>query len=244
MELMHDWKGFQSVFNSRAKSHLTSENLIEGPIYLITEGDKIISASSEGEDLTSWVGTSCEEKIRQKNHREFFCFERKQVDQWIHESVVRPHLYDQIELLRTKAINNQNKKLLFNKHFLLDALQGWWGKILPSSYGIYLQLSDQTTGNFLIVIQHGSLTGYHEPDLSSLSPERKKDSAEVVRYLSEKYLVPIQGILISGREWGELVKFENPWREVAQGLRENRFQLVPFRWSLATLIATRAFFGV
>lgn len=256
MELIHDWRKFQTIYYPRGKPRPQSQPnpLLEAPVYLIVEGDRILSAFSGQEDLVSWVGKSCGEILRQKKHREIFVFDRKQVEKWIFESVQMSNLCEQVDFFRAMAVKaTQSTEIYFQKHFLLEVLQGWWAKVLPSSFGVFLHFEeegrDQVIGvgsatSFFVIIQRGKLTAYHEPDLTTLGFVRRNDPMEVVKYLSEKYLIPVQGVFLTESDWVEWCGLENPWRTIAQALQKNKVRLVPFRWSLATLIATRAFLGV
>jgi hypothetical protein len=65
-----------------------------------------------------------------------------------------------------------------------------------------------------------------------------------VRYLSEKYLVPVQGIFVPDAEWAAWASNPHPWRVAAASIRANRAKLVPFRWGLVVLMASRAFLEI
>jgi hypothetical protein len=55
--------------------------------------------------------------------------------------------------------------------------------------------------------------------------------------------VPVQGIFVSPKDWARWSQSSEPWREIALALKQNKMKMVPFRWSIATLVATRAYFG-
>ena len=65
------------------------------------------------------------------------------------------------------------------------------------------------------MIRRGRIDAFHEPDLSSMGQDRRKVPAEVVKYLSEKHLVPVQGIFVPAAEWAD-------WSEVRSALAQGR----------------------
>lgn len=248
MELAYDWKSFQSIFYSK-KRFTSLEN--PGTIYLITEGKTIISAFSEGEDLSDWTGATADELIAEISHRELVFYNRDQVDQWMSQAVGRSHYYDQLQFLCAevkpqKIIRNRFKhpEMIRQEHFLLKALQTWWNRVLPSNYGVYIRLEGSPVGGLLVIVQRGKVDSFHVPDLSSMVAERRKYPGDVVKFLSERHLVPIQGIYLTAAQWAEWSEMQNPWHKIAIALRNNRNILVPFKWSLASLIASRAYLAL
>ncbi len=153
-------------------------------------------------------------------------------------------------------------KLDVQRHFLLEALQsGAWSRLLPSSYGLFISLQKgsarpaapargQTaliapdSQNLFVVIRRGRVDLFCEPELSSLGKERCRQPLEIARYLSEKYLVPVQGVMAQADEWKLWSESENPWRQIAFAIRSHHVRLYPFRWNVVTLIATRGILGL
>jgi hypothetical protein len=178
------------------------------------------------------------------------------VDQWTEEVMGLPHFFDQIQDLRSQVrLQSANRSKLKNpgtwihRHFLLLALQTWWNKILPSSYGLYICLLDsngqkiQQDGSIFLIFQRGRLSSFLAPDLSSMISERRKYSAEVVKFLSSKYLVPVQGLFVTSEEWHEWSESSHPWKKIATALKADRSKLIPFQMSIAALIYARAYLG-
>jgi hypothetical protein len=141
--------------------------------------------------------------------------------------------------------------------FLLEAVRGWWAKILPSAYGIFIRLEERagtpsvaTAGaqqEIFLLIRRGRLELFHEPDLSFLGTEKIRRPASIVKYLSEKHGVPVQGLFIPAEdwaEWSEPAHEKDAWRKLAMAVKENRAKLVPFRWQIAALGAAKAFLGL
>ena len=261
MELSHDWVGFQSLFQPKPKGAVGGSSG-RGPVYLVVEGDSVITAFAEQEDLSEWIGGSYRELAAQIRHRPVFAFEREQVDRLLQDApsagpahgpsapVGHAQFYDQVNMLRSNAKpaapaaeHGGDRKLEASVHFLLEAIHGWWAKLLPASYGIYLRIEGRTERHFILVFRRGTFEGFHEPDLSSIGPERRRQPLEVVRYLSERYLVPVQGIHVPASEWEEWSMLRDPWGLVAKSLRGGRTKLYPRRKRMGALLAARFWFG-
>jgi hypothetical protein len=255
------------------------------PIYVVTENDAIVCAFSEYDDLSSWIGQSYRELATEMPHRELVLFNRDKVDQALQSSLGLPHYYDQIEFLRaeggalrmaeaTKKAGVPAKKLKLKtpkpfrlkpgtrevapRHFLLEALQGGWGKVLPSAYGIHLRITSEAadrnskvpatlTNELFLIFRRGRLDSFQVPDLGIFgreNRERLNDTAAVARYLSETHLVPVQALVVTSQDWAEWTASPNPWKLIASAIRRDRARLFPFRWGVALLVAARAFFGI
>jgi hypothetical protein len=245
MELNYDWRSFKKLFHPHHHAEVLQGNLGLGPIYAVIEGDLIVAVLSASEDLTDWLGGSYGEFKAQFQYREVIAFERKNVDHWTKESLTIPHFYGQSEHLRRSAKTSVGASdpsaLGFNQHFLIQEILGGWAKVLPSSYGVYIRVEGQVEQSFLLLVRRGSIEGFLVPDLTSIGVERRRNPADVVKYLAEKYLVPIQGLFVPSLDWSEWARSDRPWKQVAQAVRENRVKLVPFRWNIAALIGARAY---
>jgi hypothetical protein len=246
MELNYDWRCFQNLFQPRrAKAALGVE--CDGPIFVAIDKDTIVSAYAESEDLSDWIGAGVTEIKTGMPNREIVTLDREKLDLWFSQGLELPHLYEQVEHYRSQASPKKaGLKLINRKHFLLDAIESWWGKVLPSAYGIYIRFegTPESSQEFFFLIRRGKLELFHEPDLSAIGPERKKVHSQAVKYLSEKHAVPVQGIFLSEKDWVEASQSDQPWKEVARAVRANRVKMVPFRWTLATLMASRAFLEI
>lgn len=262
MELTYDWRCFQSMFYPKRRAPGVRAQECSTPVYLVVDEGKIMAAYGEGDDFSSWIGSSYQDMAAEVTHRELILFDRKNVDQWLSQSLTLPHFYDQVEYLREQANPQTVKRSRFkfgpralvlkealevpvNRHFVLDAIRSWWGKVLPSSYGIFFRLEgDHQQQNLMIIIRRGRVDSFIEPDFHSMGKDRSKIPADVVKYLSEKYLVPVQGVFMAADQWQEWSDSEHPWRSVAMAIKANEAKLVPFRWGVVSLIATRAFLDI
>jgi hypothetical protein len=166
--------------------------------------------------------------------------------------------------LESKVRNSLRRQTcLAEKHFLLDCLLGGWGKIFPSAYGVFVRLEKAPEGlqptqelierfgaacreyleqeqDILILFRGGKLEAFYEPDLGSMGPDRCTMPVEVVKYLSEKHSMPVQGLTVPCIEWMSWGHAKHPWRMVAKSLKAKEAKLVPFRWQVASLLGVRA----
>ncbi len=260
MDLSNDWRKFQEVFFPTAKTAAGAgvvQRDVSAPVYSVVEKDIVVAGYCEHEDLSDWVGSPVGDFKNQFRNREIVVLERAQVDQWMNDGLSKPGFHGQLEYFRSmaeatiKGGARGDAKLPTRTHFLLESLKGWWGNILPSAFGIYLRLQApeavgvlEASQDILVIYRRGALESFNAPDLSGLSSERRKQPGDVVKYLSERYLVPVQGVYVGAQDWARWSQDSAPWSEVAVALRSSRMQLVPFRWRVATLVATRAFLGV
>ncbi|HLE00883.1 MAG TPA: hypothetical protein VJB59_11520 [Bdellovibrionota bacterium] len=267
MELTYDWRSFQSMFYPKRRSLVRQSAEPAGPVLVIREDDLIISAFAESEDLSDWIGARFEEMAAELSHRELVSFARADVDQWMLDMLALPHFQDQMEFLRSKAeqalasksspdalagtvarMNDHAVKNgrdpLYRPHFLLSAIQGWWKKVLPSAYGIFIRLEGQPAEDLFILVRRGRLELFHKSDLSSMGAERCRQPEDVVKYLSEKHMVPVQGVFVAARDWLDWSDSPNPWGKIASGLQTDRVKLVPLRWDFLGLMTLRGVFGL
>ncbi len=157
-------------------------------------------------------------------------------------------IYEQVLALRESLQPSKGKLPDWDEHFIFSALRSGWGRLLPSSYGIYLHLEGSEaieSRAILLVFRRGELQEFDEPDLSAVSLERRRDLGEVVKILRERHRVPVQGFAMNRadfEEWSEMGAGHATWRKVARALKQDRLSLYPFRFSVAALIGARGIF--
>ncbi|NDD90710.1 hypothetical protein EBZ37_01305 [bacterium] len=242
-------------------------------VYCLHDQGVVTALFAEGEDLSDWMGASLEEVRSQFTDRVVLEFERKALESSLLSSVAQPHLEAQISQWREEisagivastqgksALLSPNRKdqefldrhLILKKNFLLEALNhSWWSRALPSAFGIFLRFeasadgtSSQSVRDFLLVYRKGRLEQFGVPDLSFLGQDRRKDATEVCKYLADRCMIPVQGALVREEDWTKWVGEANPWSEIAWAVQSSRVQLVPFRWSVVSLVASRGLLGL
>jgi hypothetical protein len=218
---------------------------------LVTDRQIVLAAqSAEGEDFSSGCGLSIAEfaASHYSKGRELIFIDRKLADSKLIESLTLSNCHEQAEYLRGAQAQRIPSAPI---HFALAGLQTWWAKVLPSSYGFFIRLENPAgevgaaNRELFVLIRRGKLALFHVPDLSSLGAERSRDMALSVKYLAEKHAVPVQGFLASSADWLQWSESgSNAWKKIALAIQSNDAQLVPFRWQIMTLVATRAIFGL
>ncbi len=160
--------------------------------------------------------------------------DREAVDRWLVEALDRPHYLEQWMHLKRMFSTAHT-------HFFLDDLLGVWKKVLPSTGGIYLKIEGQKPRSLLLVFHGGALDGYCEPDLNHIGPTRAKNPEDVVKYLSGKYMVPVQGVYFNEQEWDALGESEHPLMDFMKAVKAKTIRLEPSRWALLAFTAASAF---
>lgn len=276
MELSYDWHGFQAIFHPyRRKDHRLAESpLSPPPVFAVTEGDLVVAANVGDDDPSPWLGQPLRKLVTELPGREIVLFERPEVDGWVQGALSLPHFHDQGEYLRENAqprVLNAKGVLkplkkgalseLTQRHFLIEAIHTWWKKVMPASYGVYIRLESAKNRDLtpvqraqlpppkeiFLLVRRGKIELFHAPDLSAMGPERQRQPEAVVRYLMEKHLVRVQGLVAIEEEWAEWSDPGNgrgAWRKLALAIRAKRAKLVPFRWQVLGLVASRGILGV
>ncbi len=152
--------------------------------------------------------------------------------------------------LRSQGQKAKGERLIQESHletqqnFVMEALSGWWLRILPSHFGLYVRVENEQNTQVLLTIKAGKVDQFYSPDLGAIHADRKAEFGTLVAALSEKTLMPIQGVRVTSEEWTQWMRSPNPWTLVSRSIRSGRTQLAPFRWFVALLIGTRAFLGL
>ena len=243
-----DWKIFQTLFYFKPRP---VPSPVPGVIYLLTDKKEVISVFCEDEDLSEWIGAPVIDVLAEFTHRETVVYDRKKVDQNLAQAVKLPHYYDQMQYLNRETLPDshghgrlqQDRAGVF-QHFLLEAIQSRWQKFFPVSYGIYIGLDGIHGQSILLIVRKGRLSSFYAPDLSLMTPERRRQSAEVVKYLAARHLVPVQGLFLTEEEWAQYSQSPHPWPQILKAVRTDRTKLMPFRWGLVSLMAGRAWLGI
>ena len=251
MELTFDWVAYQEMFHRHARAHSPKGAMPSGPVHVVVEGESIVEAYAENEDLTDWLGGDVRELRAGSANREVIAYDRLTLQNAIERSMDLPHFHGQLGMLKRdlKSLGKEKEKpsdsaSRLQTHFLVEGVQSGWNKILPSSYGLFIRIEGAAPGqeqDFILLIRRGELAGFHRPDLSFLSGDRRRQHGDIVKYLSEKYLLPVQGLFVPAQDWNAWMESESPWKQMAVAVRAHRAKLVPFRWGTAFIMATRAF---
>jgi hypothetical protein len=250
MEMTCDWRLFQSFFYPHRRAGVSAALKPEGastsPAYLVVDGEKIVCAFSEGEDLSDWIGLQKSDIQAQVRHRDLIAYERSEVDALSRSTLALPRFLDQVEAIRAQAkpvlvSSTSAAPLLKPKtHFLLETLKGPWSRFLPGAFGVYIRLSGRTEQSLLLIVRRGSFEAFHDPDLSGLEVDRRKQLNDAVAFLSTRYFMPIQGVSAAQGEWEEWSKSSTPWKSIQASMKSGRAKLTPLSLGVKILLASKA----
>lgn len=242
-ELTQDWSSFQRIFHPEKRSRLPGT-----PEFCtaVIQGEKTLRLLPTS-DQFPFQGRTTEIKAQVPPSVKIREVTVRDLEDALEQAISAPAIFDQLEIIRESLKKTGTALPEPAPHFLIRALtQSWWAKVLPSSYGVLLAL-ERTQGSpiyYLLVIRKGHVSAFFSPDLGGLSEERAADSLEVVKYLSEKYALRIQGITTHWDDWMEWSESESPWKRVSTALRQDRVQFIPFRFRMATLVGARGHLGI
>jgi hypothetical protein len=251
LELNFDWHGYRKTFGTPpldAKSQL-------GVTWLVTErvGDQELIHDGLGgiKDAAEWKGRPVSEFKSQHPHERIKIVPRASLRGTLVreiEAAQHTHLGEQLSAIAqdlVKHVGISKDEIRLPSHFITESFRGALGKILPSSYGLLIrQKEGDQFEDFIVLVRRGRVAAFHRPDLSFLSVERKKSEEEIVKYLSEKYLVPFQGIFVPTSVFRGWSASATPWKNMAASVRSGETTLAPFRWSVSILVGFKAALGL
>jgi len=241
MKLGQDWLAFQKTMHPKKKSRMPAVS----PYVVVAQvKDHAVKILSDIETLSTEGHTRMSDLIpRIPVNKKLVAIETQALRAAVLKSLDHSNIYHQLESIRGTLPATYGEIPAFQPHFLVQALtEGFWSKVLPSQFGIYIRLEDShNPQSLLILLKRGKVDQFDDPDLSSLSAERREVPVEVVKYLREKYSSPIQAIYLNRKDWMEWCENENPWKTITAVLRAERITLVPFKMSIAALIGAKAY---
>ncbi|MBC7387091.1 MAG: hypothetical protein H7301_13140 [Cryobacterium sp.] len=249
MDLGQDWGALNRILYPRRKTKGSSQS---PHVFIAHHADRTLRIVGDRDELLYATGTPLGEATAAAgSDRKTVAIDIVEMDRALNECLKSDGgIYDQGRDLRNVLSVTKGRLPAVTEHFLFTALRAWWGKFLPSHFGIYLHLEGtepHDARTLLLIFRKGELTEFDEPDLSAVSQERRADLSEVVKVLRERYRVPVQGFAMNRadfQEWSEAGDTSHTWKNVAKALRHDRLQLVPFRFSLAAVLGSRGIFSV
>ena len=135
-------------------------------------------------------------------------------------------------------------------HFLLGAFsRGALKRLFPRNFILWVRFHEGAAvgggagfRDDIIGFRDGAVVGCGAADLSSLGPDRLSQEGVVARHLSDKYVCPVQGLVVSAADWDAWVDADRPWKEMAQALRAGRLKLEPAPLAFKAWIRWKALF--
>lgn len=147
-----------------------------------------------------------------------------------------------------------------SRHFLLDALLSrTWMRLLPDHTGFLVALVPDSSGGglgsalltdpqiprLLLVYRRGRVESFFAPDLQSLKPGGafEMGASDLVKALSDRYLVKIQGLFVAETDWQAWGRAKRPWAEVRRSIQGQRARLIPGGMALRSYLLARSLQG-
>jgi hypothetical protein len=265
-----DWRSYHQTFGREKRTLSDFQSSVRNaPIWISYSQGNIVSAYHESQDLSEWIGAPLEEFFNKFSSEEILSIEHSELNQWLKSSLQQNHYYAQLGVIKESALpflkkapknnkiskelkweiykKNQNAiKYLDQVHFLFEAIETWWKKILPQHFLLFIRVrtEESVPQDLFLEFQNGEWIGCEVPDLSSLSVEQLQDTVLVSKVLKENYKVPSLIIETNEVSWKELILSPDPWRVLFKkiGAREIVFFHSRFKWWV--LIGLRAFLGI
>lgn len=244
MELGQDWGILNRILYPRKKTKGSSES---EQVFVAHHSDRTLRILGDRDEFLFATGAPMSEALTAigSDHKTI-AIDAAEMDRALIECLKTDGgIYDQMKALRRTLSPSRGKLPPYTEHFLLRAVRTWWAKLLPSSFGVYLHLESEETSSLLLIFRKGELTDFDEPDFSAISSERRADLSERVKVLRERYGVPVQGFAMNHADFTEWTEQgaardeKGAWKKIAKALRQDRLQLVPFRFSIAAMIGGR-----
>lgn len=248
MDLGQDWGALNRILYPRKKTRGSS---VSENVFVAHHSDRTLRVVGDQDELLFSTGNPVSEALTAiRSDRNAVAVDVAEMDRVLNASLrAEGGIYDQVQEIRQTLTLTHGKLPSLDEHFILHAIRTWWGKMLPSHFGIYLHLetSNASEGkSLLLIFRKGELVEFDEPDLSATSEERRADLGEVVKILRERHGVPVQGVSVDRADftaWSASENASTTWKNIAKALRQDRLQLVPFRFGIAAMIGSRGIFG-
>lgn len=242
MDLGQDWIKYRDFMNPKRRLKTPQFSNIAT---FVTQGNEPVRVISDSDSLNSIQGGTLSDAMLQVEPRHgALVVDSDKLDRALYEATkLDGFTLEQIQSVRDKVKPTFGEFQKWQEPFLVEAMHSWWGRLLPSSFGVYLSLSDNPNQSLLLLFKKGKLENFGEPDLSSLSEERRRSTDEIVKYLTEKFSVKIQGLRLKTKDWEEVCEDAQPWKKISMLLRTDSAALVPFRIVTAALIGTKGVLG-
>jgi hypothetical protein len=269
MELEFDWKKVQALLGTRTKAPKVSP--VPAGAEVIVRGEWVLAAYSENESLGDWVGKKFEDLkaafpnhpwvVRSEADWEKVLEESYRIQSWqaqvesVQEScpyqlsgqASSPHEKgkDAGKVHRGRVPLTVSQGPLWQRHFLIDGLQSGLGRLLPEKFGLLIEVLRPGRESQLayLWVYRGKLMGFHEPDLSGLSLERRDDLESTAKYLTEKYAMRSLYLSVPEARWQAWKDSALPWRLLSQDLRAGVIKVAPKSFGLRAWTFLRGAMG-
>jgi hypothetical protein len=278
VDLAQDWRLYQKLTRSKKKrlarlAGVEAGGPESGPVTVVIStgvAPRVVTVFAGGRNFEDWGGRSYEEfRVHLGEVKSLCVLSESDLRDSFGVAAAAAGLFEQRrslrEALEKKAAHRKGNAMLpgmedsstgQSGHFLIEALGGWWRKVFPNRYALWLRVSSVARGapgaggarampqDHLLFFKDGKIVGCGTPDLTSLGTERIWKDESVIRHLTEKYLVPIQGVQLQSQDWEAWMDAAHPWKAVRDSIQQGRVSFSPERSGLRGLVKLRASIGL
>lgn len=236
MELVLDYKAYREFFGRFPKRSRPPQNL-NSAVMVVTEADRVVGVYSESEDLRSVIGRSFPEIYEKYKNRGVHRVEAAQLKSSFRGTLSQTHILSQVDLLR-QGLTKTLQTTYPDHHPLFDLINGRLRKLFPHDFGFFIRLKTPQSGErcVLLVVKGKTIERLLEPDLSMISVERKQDIADLNKYLSEKYFVPVVSLQATAEFWEKFSESTHPWMTLFKASESGEVEITPKTWATRSLL--------
>jgi hypothetical protein len=235
MELMADWKAYQSLFCSTVSPQAHPGWLI------LTHQGMIRQILYAKRNMSLWIGKPIEELRRSVGTQPMLVFEEHQIRDSFRSLWNYPNLVTQSSVLIEQLLGPKSDTLLtqieLNDHFQYLKRISWF---LPSKFALYICIYEKSArsateeSSDLFVVQHLvmifqrlRLVQFYCPELSSPILSQLSQRVDLVRSLSSYHFVPVTGIFVKQDDWADWKTRVKPWPAIFSTLWKEPLSIVP-----------------
>jgi hypothetical protein len=242
MEMSFDWNQYRRFF-------VPKWNEKPSRSYWVVDGDRILAGMSEGKENKEWTGALVSEIGKTLPGKDFVYLQKDRLDQVLTEVMMLPHYPAQLECLRERVLHSKDHRILSKPHFLETKFSGFWRYFLPKKFVLLIQLcdSDQSAEDaeeLALIYQDGRLVSCFRPEMHYLKQERRADSLERVRALSERLVLPCFGISALPISWSVIVEDAHPMRRLSGAIFTGKIRGIQIPPTIRILMGLHWFFGL
>lgn len=243
MEMNLDWTQYRRFFENTS-SEKPGKDLRAQKTYVICDGDRVLTAIKGRTEYSDWCGLELTDLQKELKEKDVVYLQKDRLDRSLFDLLQETHFGDQLAKLRNQTLHTRDFKLSPKPHFLVHALESrFWTRVLPNSYALWIRLTD-VGQDIVMVIRNGKIDQFFTPEMHYLKPERQENAEEWAKALSERLVMPVQGMLVDEATWISLSRNSNPFRRIFSLYFKKKLRLIPARGVTLLMIFLRGYLGL
>lgn len=243
MEMNLDWTQYQRFFEPRANRMLESGTSAQ-KTYVICDGDRVLTAIRDRVEYSDWCGLELTDLQKEFKEKDVVYLQKDRLDRSLFDLLGETHFGEQLSKLRNQTLHTRDYRLVPRPHFLVQAVSSrLWMRVLPSSYAIWIRLTD-VSQDLVVVVRKGKIDQFFTPEMHYLKVERQVNPDEWAKALSERLVMPVQGMLLDEAIWNELSTSPNPFRKAISLYFKKKLRLTPVQGGVLFLVFLRGYLGL